>query len=288
MLSKLVSFAHDRTACINVLSEALDTYVIEGVEHNAQLVQELLRNSTFIKGDTPTSFLDQHYPDGFQGVKLSRIEESDLAISAAIIDVTRRTLREQAQLSASDNDNELVIRMGGMFGSVSYHVSIDMEAKQATILEGDETRSFIGEGRAVTFDCEFSDNPVIVGVSVDNKFRNLQVVDQDKTGEYTIQMHGARCQILVQSPREYELSVHMKEPPVVDTSDKILSPMPGTLVSFAVEAGDEVEAGQEICVIEAMKMQNIIRSSRSGKIDALHVDVGAALKADESILQFCD
>jgi len=99
-------------------------------------------------------------------------------------------------------------------------------------------------------------------------------------------MYGADMMILIQSPREYELSTHMHVPLEVDTSDMILSPMPGTLVSYAVKEGAEVQEGQELCVVEAMKMQNLIRSSRHGVISKLNVKVGSSLRADEVIMEF--
>ena len=80
---------------------------------------------------------------------------------------------------------------------------------------------------------------------------------EDNTGKFSIKMHGSEVGVFLMSRGEYELSRHMKAPPVLDTGDLLLSPMPGTLISYAVEEGDRVEAGQEICVVEAMKMQNL-------------------------------
>ena len=98
-------------------------------------------------------------------------------------------------------------------------------------------------------------------------------------------MYGANMPVLVQSLREFELSKYMQEPPKQDTSDLVPSPMPGTVVSYAIEEGDEVELGQELCIVEAMKMQNIIRSPRAGIIESLGVDVGASVAADQVIIR---
>ncbi|MGK3759965.1 MAG: propionyl-CoA carboxylase alpha chain [Bacillariaceae sp.] len=99
-------------------------------------------------------------------------------------------------------------------------------------------------------------------------------------------MYGADMQCLVQSPREYELSKHMRPPVIEDTSDLVMSPMPGTLINFTIQEGDHVEAGQELCVVEAMKMQNIIRSPRKGNIVKLYIEKGAALVTDQVIMEF--
>ena len=101
-----------------------------------------------------------------------------------------------------------------------------------------------------------------------------------------MQMYGADMPVLLQSPREYELSKYMHEPMIVDTSSMVISPMPGTLIKMSVEEGDHVEIGQELCIVEAMKMQNIIRSPRAGMIGKCFVPEGASLRADETIIEF--
>ena len=100
-------------------------------------------------------------------------------------------------------------------------------------------------------------------------------------------MYGSDADILVMSPAEYELACHMKEPIPMDYGNFVLSPMPGTLISFAVKEGDIVELGQELCVVEAMKMQNVIRSHKAGAtVGKLFGKVGASLRADEILLEF--
>ena len=101
-------------------------------------------------------------------------------------------------------------------------------------------------------------------------------------------MYGATSICLVQSPREYELSKFMHVPKVVDTSDVVMSPMPGTLISLAVEEGDHVEVGQELCIVEAMKMQNIVRAPRSGVVGKIKITAGASLHADDVIVEFAE
>lgn len=99
-------------------------------------------------------------------------------------------------------------------------------------------------------------------------------------------MYGAELFCLVQSPREYELSKHMHPPVLEDTSDLVMSPMPGTLISFSVQEGDHVEAGQELCIVEAMKMQNIVRAPREGRIGKFRVNQSAAMVTDQVIMEY--
>ncbi len=99
-------------------------------------------------------------------------------------------------------------------------------------------------------------------------------------------MYGADMYCLVQSQKEYELSKHMHPPILADTSDLVMSPMPGTLISFSVQEGDHVELGQELCIVEAMKMQNIVRAPREGYIAKFKVKQGAAMVTDQVIMEY--
>lgn len=99
-------------------------------------------------------------------------------------------------------------------------------------------------------------------------------------------MYGGDTSCLIQSQREYELSRYMRPPIIEDTSELVMSPMPGTLISFSVECGDEVESGQDLCVVEAMKMQNIMTSPKKGTIVKLNVDVGEAVSTDQVLMEF--
>jgi propionyl-CoA carboxylase alpha chain len=112
------------------------------------------------------------------------------------------------------------------------------------------------------------------------------VIKERVSGELKVQMYGADMECLVQSPREYELSGYMHLPVVEDMSDFVMSPMPGTLISFAVQEGDHVEVGQELCIVEAMKMQNIVRAPREGFVAKINVKEGAALVTDQVIIEF--
>lgn len=103
---------------------------------------------------------------------------------------------------------------------------------------------------------------------------------------FTLGIEGAVAHVNVYSPREYELSKHMVEKPPMDTSRFILSPMPGKLVSVLVKEGDVIEEGQEVCVVEAMKMQNILRSPKHATIKKIRNKAGDSLKVDQIIIEF--
>ena len=134
---------------------------------------------------------------------------------------------------------------------------------------------------------QYEPTKYLATVTLDGVTRVIQVLREDVTGEIKMQMYGADTKILLQSPREYELSrSYMHEPIKADTANMVLSPMPGLLISYAVKPGDTVLVGQELCIVESMKMQNMIRSPRNGTIASCNAGVGSSLKVDEVILTF--
>jgi propionyl-CoA carboxylase alpha chain len=280
MLSKVIACKDTRLEAIDALSQAMDEYVIgDKIQHNARLVNDVLRSEAFRSGHTPTSFLETHYgPGGFQGVQLSHTERLELAVSVAWIDEKRRT-----HLGVASSGETVVVRLGGMFGDAIL-VQMNHAIKLAHAFIICDTMGLESSFRLDSAEYQVTD--LIAKVSLDGQSRSIQVLKERTTGELQIQMYGALVEVLLQTPREYELSRHMQPPVEVDTSNMVLSPMPGTLISYAVREGDTVLVGQELCVVEAMKMQNIIRSPRSGTIGALKVNVGSPVKSDELILEF--
>lgn len=281
MLSKLVAYGPDRLSAIQGLSNAIDEYVIEGVQHNSRLVQSVLRHPAFVLGDTPTSFLPTHYPDGFSGVKLSSEETHEYAVAAAAIMATRQELLDEAALQSEDGT--VYVRFGGLFGtSYSVEWADESTAKVVDLSQENATPQMVKLDAPV----ELDPTRYAAKISLNGKPRTIQVLGEHKNGALKLQMYGCDDTAMVLSKREHELSVHMHEPIIPDTSNIIQSPMPGTLISFAVSEGDEVEVGQEVCIVEAMKMQNIIRAPKKGLISKIAVDVGASLVSDQTILEF--
>jgi len=302
MLSKIISYASTREEAIKVLSEGLDAYVIEGVKHNAKLVQAVLRHPSFQSGRTPTSFLEEEIPDfseyqyndDSKGSLLSASEEEELAAAVAVISRLRDTMFARPPVvggAGSEDSRTVVIRLDGMFGnSDAFSVTIVDERKEAHVrrmgkgAQNDESYRVIALGGV-----DLDPMNYLASVVLDGMKRIVQVVNEQDSGELKVQMHGAEySKCLVQSPREFELSQHMLPPVIEDTSNFVMSPMPGTLISFSggVTEGNLVKEGQELCVVEAMKMQNIIRAPREGIVSKLCVDEGAALVTDQVILEF--
>jgi propionyl-CoA carboxylase alpha chain len=284
MLSKVIYRGRTRKEAIAGLCQALDEYVIQGVQHNTKLVLGVLRHPVFQNGNTPTSFLPTHFQGGFHGVELSNDEQLEYVAAVAAIEKMRREVMQRPPLAGTDDSSTVVVKVGGLFGT-PYRV--DLSASNAIVAPLNEEQAI---ATTIRLDSRmpplYETDKQLAHVTINSKNRTLQILGDDATGEFIVQMYGADSKVLVQSVREYELSQHMHVPVELDTSDLIMSPMPGTLVSYAIQAGDYVEAGQELCIVEAMKMQNIIRSPKTGTIAVCKAGVGASLKRDEIIIEF--
>jgi propionyl-CoA carboxylase alpha chain len=292
MLSKVIYKAPTRKIAIAGLCQALDEYVIQSVQHNAKLVLGVLRHPAFQQGMTPTSFLPTHYPDGFAGVELTNDEQLEYVAAVAVIEQLRRTTLQQPALAGTDDVNTVVVKVGGLFGT-PYLVKLSDSNAIVTPLTATDA-DITDDATSTTIRLDSRLPPVythpLAFVTLNGKSRTLQVHSYSSTnaatGELTYQMYGADHSVVVQSVREHELTQHMRPLRIIDTSNLLLSPMPGTLIRYAVAPGDAVSMGQELCVVEAMKMQNSLKSPKVGVIGKCHVQVGDSLKRDQVILEF--
>jgi len=286
MISKLVAYSpNSREDSIKALSRALDSYRISGIMHNCSFLSDVLRHQAFIDGETPTNFIDLHYPDGFEGVKLSNIQEGELAAIAAKSSFWRGSILQRPTNPLYFNEEgeeeatETIVCLGGMFGTPYLVESTEDNLKVSPY--GADTSHTV-QIDSMEMDAAFP----IMDVVINGTQKTLQIGNEGNTGTFSMTYEGATFEVIVMSLKEYELSSHMKEPKKVDTSDLILSPMPGTLISYSVEDGEKVVENQGVCIIEAMKMQNVIRAPRSGVIKKLYAEEGSSLMTDEVIVEF--
>mmetsp|Transcript_30806 Transcript_30806/g.46732 ORF Transcript_30806/g.46732 Transcript_30806/m.46732 type:complete len:719 (+) Transcript_30806:77-2233(+) len=274
MLSKVIAWsAEGRLAALDQLHQAMQDYVIgQNIQHNARLVMDVLSHEAFRQGETPTSFLPTHYPDGFKGVQLSTEERQDLAVCMVVL--------------TGNKNPQVVVRLDGIFGDAVIVEHLEPFLFKVMMLDG---KGAVCDERIVTLDEQpvYKKSDLLARVALNNgDVKTIQMLSEGQSDDIAIEMNGAQMNVLLQTPIEFDLSTHMQPPKEVDQTNLVLSPMPGTLISYAVEEGEEVQVGQELCVIEAMKMQNIIRSPKAGTIASIHVAVGSSLMADAVILTF--
>jgi propionyl-CoA carboxylase alpha chain len=222
-----------------------------------------------------TGFIAEEFPDGFHGVDLGEAELADLVAVAAIVHQAhaRRaaSVNPHFQTRESAANGNWVVKIG----KTSRAISLVETASGYAVIDGKRSSEVVSNWQLDQF---------LFSGRIDGRLVTVQV-ERDGIG-YRMSYAGAQLTVLVLLPRAAELAKHMLEKTPPDMSKFLLSPMPGLLVSLAVKEGQEVKAGQELAVVEAMKMENLLRAERDGKIMSLHAKAGDSLAVDQIIMEF--
>jgi propionyl-CoA carboxylase alpha chain len=275
MIAKLVTWAPTREAAIDAQVVALDQFVIDGISDNVDFLSALMQHPRFRAGDLATDFIADEYPEGFEGAPADAQLIEDLTAIAGMVAVI--TDERAAEISDQLGERpyfpcERIVRIAGE----SHKVRI---------------KPYQGGTLAVTDDGDLVD---IVGrwapgqrlltVTVDGRLRTVQV---RRTGRnWELQTRGASHQVQVLSPHVADLAKHMIDKPPPDLSRLLLAPMPGLLTKLDVAVGDKVEPGQPVAVMEAMKMENILRAPKAATVKATPAKAGDSLAVDQVIVEF--
>ena len=275
MIAKLITYGADRAACIQRMRAALNEFTIRGVSHNISFLAALVNHPRFIEGKLSTNFIAEEYPDGFDAANVVH-DDPWLLISACGV-IHRRYRDRAAQISGQLPGYEPKVGENWVVVCGKQQHPIRVRPAQSGY---DVTYS--GNEYWVETDWEFG-QPLFRG-----RINGTEVCIQVERRHliYRLFHWGTQVDMMVLSARAAELLSLMpvKEPP--DLSKLLLSPMPGLLSSLEVVVGEEVKAGQDLAVVEAMKMENVLRAERDGKVARILTEVGATLAVDETILEF--
>ncbi|KAM6179768.1 propionyl-CoA carboxylase alpha chain [Erethizon dorsatum] len=268
MISKLITYGSDRTEALKRMEDALDNYVIRGVTHNIALLREVIINSRFVKGDFSTKFLSDVYPDGFKGHTLTENERNQLLAIASSLFVASQ-LRAQHFQGHS--------RVPVMKPDVAkWELSIKLHDEEHTVVTSNSGSMFSVEvdGSKLNVTSTWNLALPLLSVNVDGTQRTVQCLSREAGGNMSIQFLGTVYKVHILTKLAAELHKFMLEKVAEDTSSTLCSPMPGVVVAISVKPGDVVAEGQEICVIEAMKMQNSMTAGKTGKVKLVHCKAG--------------
>ncbi|KAF5909261.1 propionyl-CoA carboxylase alpha chain, partial [Clarias magur] len=259
MISKLVTYGATRAEALKKMEDALDNYVIRGVTHNIPLLREIIVHPRFISGDISTNFLPEVYPDGFKGHPLSAGEKRELLAAASALYVAMQ-LRSQRFLGQHRVSNTIQERK-------NWELCVELDKASHVLRVTRSGRSYTVEidGEKVDVSGEWNLASALLPLTINGNHRVLQCLSRNASGEITLQYLGTSFKVRVLSKLAASLSEHMPEKVPEDSSSILRSPMPGTVVAVSVQAGDTVAEGQEICVIEAMKMQNSMTAAKTAK-----------------------
>jgi propionyl-CoA carboxylase alpha chain len=275
MIAKLITYGGDRDQAIGRMRRALNEFYIRGVSHNISFLGALVNHPRFAEGRLSTNLIAEEYPDGFDA---AHVVHDDPLLLVATCGAIHRSYRERAaritgQLEGYEPQVEpdWVVLMGGE----KYSITVRPADGGYDVLHGDNSYR-------VETDWQFG-QPLFRGC-INGKKICVQV--ERRHLKYRLFHWGTQVDVMVLSARSADLLARMpeKEPP--DTSKFLLSPMPGLLAKIVVAAGEVVKTGQDLAVVEAMKMENVLRAEREAIVAKVLVGVGETLAVDQPILEF--
>jgi propionyl-CoA carboxylase alpha chain len=267
MISKLSTWAKTRDGAIDVMGRALEDFHIEGLGQNIPFLAAVMDQPRFRSGKLSTNYIKDEFPEGFAGLPPSE-EQRDLICAVALS--MHRTLLARAApdqlrqdwIAVVGHDKRAVRVSGGADGLVIAHDG------RSNLLE----------------DIRWRPGQPTFRASLDG--REFTATVKPAAEGFVIRHRATTLHVLVLTPRSAEL--HERLPPrmAADTSKTVLSPMPGLVVTLDVIVGQQVRTGEAVAVIEAMKMQNIIRAERDGVVKAVNAAAGDSVAADEVLVEF--
>ena len=269
MIAKLVTHGETRDAAIREMQAALDAFYVRGINHNMSFLAAVVAKDRFRDGRLTTNFIAEEFPEGFQKGTLPAAARETMIVVAAVV-------HDRLARRATGKTDDAAPR--------DWMVRIDGEAHEIRVQPEGTALRLRGAVEECRVESDWRPGEALFRGRIDGRAVTVQV---DRRGpSYRLTHGGAEVEALVVRPRVAELAARMPEKAPADLSRLLLSPMPGLLVRLAVEEGQEVKSGEELAVVEAMKMENVLRAERDGVVAAVHARPGASLAVDQAILEF--
>ncbi len=304
LLAKVITHAPTRDEALAMQARALDSTVIRGLSHNICFLREVMQHPKFIEGNLTTNFIADNFPQGFTGHVVSESERR--ALLSAAISVYAKSLLTQTSIKNTLTDSQwqdllrskidgtvLATDLGNTEDGLQYY-QVDYQ-----YLEDDSFQVFLfpldsidgtvtstADAEYLAFESDYSASQSTFTVTVDDNENVLQPIDISSSGNsVSLSFMGSPYSFEFYTAKEAKIFPRLPEKVQVDLSRSILSPMPGSIYSISVQPGDQVVAGQELCVVEAMKMQNSIKAIKPSIVKAVHVVAGETVASDHLLIE---
>ena len=270
MIAKLSTHGPTRERAVDVMARALDDFLIEGVEHNIPFLSAVMDQDRFREGRLTTGYIAEEFPGGFHGLEPTP-RQADLMLAAA---VWMHRLQASRRANGGPLRSEWIVAAGASKRRI--HLALTEAGLAIDLI--DENRGLVLQ------DIDWRPGWPLFRARLDGEPFTVQA--QPAAEGFRLRHRAASQHVLVLTPRSAELHEKLPKRAPPDTSRLILSPMPGLVVSIAVEPGQAIKSGQTVAVVEAMKMQNIIRAERDGVVKAVGASPGDSVAADEMLVEF--
>jgi len=275
MIAKLCTWAPTRLEAIDKQIDALNDYYVRGCGNNIDFVSAVMQHERFREGRLTTAFIAEEYPEGFEGTPLTDALRTQFMAVAAVCDAIEaaRASRISGQLNGTGPQlsSQRIVAIGG-------------ESASVTVLGNGDIWTVTIDGKDVTVSDAWRPGDFQYSGSVDGEHITIEI-DATPTG-FNVSANGTKTHLSVLPPHVSALSKHMLEKVAPDTSKMLLCPMPGLVVRIDVEEGEQVEDGQALAVVEAMKMENILRAERKATVSKILAEPGDSLAVDAVIMEF--
>jgi propionyl-CoA carboxylase alpha subunit len=277
MIAKLVTHAPDRLSAIEAQATALDQFVIDGIRHNIPFLSALMQHPRWREGRLSTGFIAEEFPDGFHPLTPKGETERRLAVAAALIDHTlnERKRRISGQLRDAEQMRFELKRVVAMGLS---RIELEIEPRH------DGAAITFADGRKVEVHSDWKPGDPLWRGIIDGA--GVAVQARPILNGYALVHAGVAVEARVYTRREAQLAALMIEHKGADGSRFLICPMPGLVKAIAVKVGQEVKAGEQLCIIEAMKMENVLSAERDATVKAILAKEGDSLAVDAVILEF--
>jgi propionyl-CoA carboxylase alpha chain len=279
MIAKLVTHAPTRETAIDAHSEALDSFYVDGVQHNIPFLAALMRHSRWRQGQLSTGFIAEEYPDGFHPIPLEGALAERIAAVAAAIDhvgnMRKRDISGQANGKAVSFDRDRIVKLG----KFESPVAVKDKGDAVVIASRDPSNPWQHELRST-----WTPGSPLWSGTIDGERVTVQV--RPVLNGYLLSHAGAQALTHVYTHGEAAAIRLMPHKEKKDSGKRLLCPMPGTVISISVVSGQDVKAGETLAIVEAMKMENVLRAERDGTVKAVHAKAGETLPVDAVILEF--
>jgi propionyl-CoA carboxylase alpha chain len=276
MIAKLCTWAPTRLQTIAAMRLALDTFEVEGIGHNLPFVAAVMDHPRFVSGNITTAFIAEEYPEGFQGSVLDSSTLRRVAAAACAMNFVAEVRRTRISGTMDNHERKIGRDWVVTLQNVAHPVTIAPDRDGSTVTFAD--------GVALRVTSDWTPGQPLARLSVDGTPLVMKV-GKIPSG-FRLRLRGADLKCHVRTPRAAELALLMPEKLPPDTSRFLLCPMPGLVVKINVAEGDEVQEGQALATVEAMKMENVLKAGRSGIIKKISAVAGASLRVDDVILEF--
>jgi propionyl-CoA carboxylase alpha chain len=275
MISKLITYGQTRAEAIKNMQQALSSYVISGVSHNISFLEALMSHPRFAEGRLSTKFIEQEYPGGFSGAAMDEVKTRNLVAVGVFVYLkdAYRAAKTTGQLQGRERQI-----------STRWVVSVDDQDYWVNVRPRPDGYEIQTNEQRFSVYAQWVLGSRLFQGQVDGKLVNVHITNIP--GGYLLTHGGSAARITVRSPRVAELGKHMPKSTYTLKGKNVLAPISGIVTSIKVSDGEKVLKGQELLILEAMKMENVLYAERDATVSKILTKAGTSVQVNDTLIEF--